>query len=374
MRSAYSRYWQPVGFALLIEGQGAGIENIIAGGSNLWPRATPCSQAGLVRRNVAIAIPARNEAGCLPPCLARIAELRRDARVKSLSVRVVANNCTDDSAHVARTFAERIGDCQVLEVDLPADLAHAGGARRIALDAAAAALGSTEDVILSTDADTVAAFDWLVRTLDYLDQGYDAVAGRARFDVRARRRLPRQLRRRLAAIRAYEDTVAYLDASRRSQEPWPRHRYEGGASMALTLGVYRAIGGAPTPPLGEDRALFDAVTQAGGRVRHPTDVRVATTPRLTGRARGGESDTLALWSALPGDAPIEGLLPIDAVLGRATVNRRPLSFDELPAEVRYARSLVAAAREARRAVDSPSSPQVEAIGLPALRERDSEFA
>ena len=359
---------------MLVEGQGTGIENIIAGGSNLWPRDTPCSQAGLIRRNVAIAIPARNEAACLPLCLARIAELRRDARAKSVSVRVVANNCTDDSARVARMFAERIGDCQVLEVDLPADLAHAGGARRIALDAAAAALESAEDVILSTDADTVVAPDWLVRTLDYLDQGYDAVAGRARFDVRARRRLPHQLRRRLAAIRAYEDALAYLDVSPRFQEPWPRHRYEGGASIAVTLGVYRAIGGAPTPPLGEDRALFAAVARAGGRVRHPTDVRVATTPRLTGRARGGESDTLALWAALPGDAPIEGLLPIDAVLGRAKVNRRPLSFDELPAEVRYARSLVAAARTARRGANSPSSPQIETIGFPALSERDSEFA
>ncbi len=288
----------------------------------------------MLTRRIAVAVPARNEAERLGACLERLTTLERDDRVRSLAVVVLANNCEDATVEAAESIAEAWpGTVRVRSVTLGAGRANAGWARRLALDAAAEHLQSPHDVLMSTDADTWPAPDWVRRTLDHLDRGWDAVAGLARLDPGEVRRLPAGYRRRFAQIRRYQASLDRLKAARDASEPWPRHFYEGGASMALTLSAYRAIGGAPTPSVGEDKALFDAVRRAGGRVRHPTDVRVVTSARLQGRASGGASDTLARWGEQPAAAPIEGLERV------TSGDPRALSFDTLAQETDRARAL-----------------------------------
>jgi cellulose synthase/poly-beta-1,6-N-acetylglucosamine synthase-like glycosyltransferase len=288
----------------------------------------------VLTRRIAVAVPARNEAERLGACLERLTTLERDDRVRSLAVVVLANNCEDGTVEAAESIAEAWpGTVRVRAVTLSAGRANAGWARRLALDAAAEHLASPHDVLMSTDADTWPAPDWVRRTLDHLDRGWDAVAGLARLDPREVRRLPAGYRRRFAQIRRYQASLDRLKAARDASEPWPRHFYEGGASMALTLSAYRAIGGAPTPSVGEDKALFDAVRRAGGRVRHPTDVRVVTSARLQGRASGGASDTLARWGEQAAAAPIEGLERV------TSGDPRVLSFDTLAQETERARAL-----------------------------------
>jgi len=326
-----------------------------------------------IRRRIAIAIPARNEGVRLGSCLERIAGLRIDQRVIALSVVVVANNCRDATAECVRAFAagwER--PCRVIEVELASERAHAGWARRLAFDAAADELVAATDVLLSTDADTQVTPEWLLANLNHLEQGYDAIAARTRFDERERRRLPRHLRSRLAAIRSYENALAYLRTMQEPSEPWPRHFDEGGASLCLTLGTYRRIGGAPTPSLGEDRALFDAIRQVGGFVRHPLDVHALTSPRLCGRAGGGASDTLSRWDTQAERAAIAGLMGIEAALGDLHGDQALLSFETLPVEAKRARALVAAARRRMRA--SNPAPKVEPVGLVALGMLDADVA
>jgi hypothetical protein len=287
----------------------------------------------LETRRIAIAVPARNEAERLDSCLARLAGLERDARIAGVSIVVLANNCEDDTAARAKAAGARLGVPIAVEaVTLPPARANAGWARRLALDAGAARLEAPGDVLMSTDADTLPQADWLVRTLDHLDAGCDAVAGLARLDPRELRAHPRTHRLRFAQIRRYQASLDRLKASHDASEPWPRHFYEGGASIALTLGAYQRIGGAPTPAVGEDKALFDAVRRVGGRVRHPTDVRVITSARLAGRAPGGASDTLARWGEQPACAPIEGLETIRAGAPRP-------SFETLAQETSRARVL-----------------------------------
>ena len=200
---------------------------------------------------------------------------------------------------------------------------------------------------MSTDADTIVAEDWLSRTLDHLDAGWDAVAGLARLDPRELRGFNREHRRRLALVQRHENALTRLRAAD-GAEPWPRHFYEGGASIALTLDAYRRTGGAPTPPVGEDKALFDAVRGSGGRVRHATDVRVTTSARLVGRAPGGASDTLSAWGA-QGEH--------DTIHGVTTVGGGPLSFAGLGAETRRARRLVAQVRIANDATGRDDRPR-----------------
>jgi len=67
--------------------------------------------------NVAsVVIPAHNESGVLPATLNRIAE---DSLATSLEVVVVANNCSDETADVARAFQRRVPGLVVVETDTP---------------------------------------------------------------------------------------------------------------------------------------------------------------------------------------------------------------------------------------------------------------
>jgi hypothetical protein len=301
----------------------------------ILPRAT-----SVPARRVAVAIPARNEAAWIEPCLARLLALEHDDRVASFRVVVLANDCSDDTAERAQRMG---GAVEVIQARLPSGQAHAGGARRAAFEAAADLLRSAGDVLLSTDADTHVADDWLLRTLDHIDAGHDAVAGLARFKGAELRGLDRAHRVRLAQLRRYYAALDGLRGDRGPDEPWPRHFYEGGASMALTLGRYRQIGGAPAPPVGEDKALFEAVRASGGRVRHPLDVKVFTSCRLAGRATGGTSDTLDLWGRQGLDDPIHEVQPLNVALGLA-MSGQPLTFAGLPAETDKARALLRAGR------------------------------
>ncbi len=151
--------------------------------------------------------------------------------------------------------------------------------------------------------------------------------------------------RRHPAIQKYENALTFLKARQRREEPWPRHYYEGGASIALRLELYERMGGAPTPSVAEDKALFEAVRRHGGRVRHPTDVRVLTSSRLHGRAPGGASDTLSLWGRQDEDEAIHETDTLAAALGVGG-SAGVLTFATLAAETRRARALARMARDA----------------------------
>ncbi len=318
--------------------------NLSAYGSLLSPIARGVEPK--LQRRIAIAVPARNETDRIASCLRRLSSADIDHRVAAVEIVVLANNCTDDTARIAGEFGPR---CHAIAMDLPPERAHAGWARRLALDAAANRLRADGDILLSTDADTLVSPDWLIRTLDWFDAGWDAVAGLARLDPRELRDLDPAHRRRLALVQRHDRAQTRLRAHGDGAEPWPRHFYEGGASIAVTLAAYRRTGGAPTPPVGEDKALFEAIRQAGGRVRHPTDVRVHTSARLTGRAPGGASDTLARWGEQGDD---------EAIWGVTSVTGEPLSFAGLPAATRLARDLAAAVRPAADATDQADRPRL----------------
>jgi hypothetical protein len=298
-------------------------------------------------RDIAVAIPARNEAANLPACLAALARAAEHAGVRRLAVVVLANNCEDGTAAAARGLGlGRRVSLDIIQTELPSARAHAGWARRLALDAAAAHLDRPGDLLLSTDADTLVADDWLTRTRAHFDTGYDAVAGWARLDPRDLRTLPNAHRQRLGALRRYDSAISFLKAARGRSEPWPRHFYEGGASLALTNAAYTRMGGAPTPSVGEDKALFDAVRAIGGAVRHALDVKVTTSARLVGRAAGGASDTLALWGRLADDDIIPGVRTIADSLDMRSAANAGLNFRELADEIARARALVRLARQA----------------------------
>jgi GT2 family glycosyltransferase len=312
---------------------------------------------------IAVGIPAYDEATRVVACVGRL--LNQVGRGPDTVV-VLANNCRDGTADCLRQAFGADPRLDLREVSLPPPHAHVGWARRLAMDAAADVLRRPDDVVLTTDADTLVAPDWIDANLRALNGDCDAVAGAAVLMRRERDQLAAEHRRRLLTAGKYFTALAYLRAEQAPpHDPWPRHEYEGGASIALRLETYRAIGGSPVLPTGEDRALFDAVRALGGRVRHATDVRVFTSCRLTGRAEGGTADTLELWGALPANEPAHGLTPLSPALSGKTPDRL-LSFQELDHELAEAQALA----RARRALAAAAAPEIEAVLGCAVGERD----
>ncbi len=274
-----------------------------------------------------VAIPAHDEAERIPACLAALA-MQRDrsgAPIASgiFKVLVLANNCRDGTAESARSFAEVAPFAlEVVECRLPPAQAHAGGARRAAMDRAAdelEATGAKTGVILTTDADSRAQPTWIAATLAGFTPGIAAVAGYIDADADeylalgsgflGRGRLEDRYLARVAEL------YALLDPRR--HDPWPNHRVHSGAAIAVSLAAYRAIGGLPVRPLGEDSALAEALEDAGFLIRHSMEAAVTTSCRFDSRAPGGAGDTMR---ARHGDleAPCDGdLEPADKLFRRA---------------------------------------------------------
>lgn len=274
-------------------------------------------------RPVVVGVPARDEAAHILACLAALDRAAGHARVP-VTIIVGANNCSDDTSAIARAFAAHSASIDVAEISLPADRAHAGGARRDVMDRAAN-LAGPGGVVMTTDADSQVDIGWIAANLGEIAGGADAVAGVIAFDAEARGSLPelghRAAEWQLAALHArLEDLI-----DPRAHDPWPRHIWAWGASLALTVETYRAVGGVPLVALAEDRALADAVERAGFRLRRSHAPLVYTSARRVGRAPGGFADLLVshALSTSPCDAALEPTL----VLLRRLVLRARLRLE-----------------------------------------------
>ncbi|QYE36597.1 glycosyltransferase [Polymorphobacter sp. PAMC 29334] len=245
-------------------------------------------------RAVAIAVPAHNEDESIGACLGALDLAATTASGPVFTV-VLVNNSRDKTAQIARQFRALAMTVVVAEVELPADRAHAGGARRTALDWAAALLPA-DGVLMTTDADSVVDRGWIAANLAELITA-DAVAGVVAFDEATQAALPplplRALEWRLADHHAR--LASLIDP--RPHDPWPNHVWAWGASLALTLAAYRRIGGLPIVALAEDRAMAAAIEAHDLRLRHSHAPVVYTSARLHGRAPGGFADLLRTYAA-----------------------------------------------------------------------------
>ncbi len=239
-----------------------------------------------------IAVPVRNEAERIGACL-RAIDRQAGLPPGSLGVVLFLNNCTDGTAAIVAALLPSLTvPVRVLTEDYSG--AHAGWARRRAMDAAAEWLGDAGGAILSTDADSRVPPNWVARNLAAIAAGADAVAGRVELDVEEGKLLPAMLHARGRLEDDYDALITEAEAriDPDPHDPWPCHRTTIGATLAVTSEAYRAVGGMPEIPLGEDGAFIARLIAHGKRVRHATDVCVTVSARLTGRAPGGVADTI----------------------------------------------------------------------------------
>ncbi len=279
-----------------------------------------------VRLRTVIAIPVCNEAERIGACLAAIGS-QAGHGTNSLGILLFLNNCTDDTAAVVPDLRRRLtSPMRVIERDMAG--AHAGWARREAMEAAARWLdetGAPDGVILTTDADSRVPTDWVARNLATIESGADAVAGRIALDPDEAARLPDALHARGRLEGAYEALLTELATTidPRPDDPWPCHWTASGATLGVRLSTYRQVGGMPAVPVGEDRAFMDRLLAADARVRHAPDIVVITSGRLEGRAPGGAADTMKLRCEAP-ESPCDPRLEALSVALLRYVSRRRL--------------------------------------------------
>ena len=268
---------------------------------------------------VVVAIPARDEAAEIGPCLLALA--RQTARIDC--VVLCLNNCRDDTAAVVKAHASELNfPLHVMELTLPQPRANAGQARRIAMNKAAILAGH-DGVLLTTDADARVSPGWVAANLTALESGAEVVAGRAVIEPEGAKAIPAHLHaidtRECAYATLLDEIYALVDPD--PADPWPRHDEESGASIAATVTAYDRVGGMPAVTLGEDRAFFDVLRRYDTRIRHAPDVSVIVSARTEGRACGGMADTMRRRIERPDPFLDERLEPAAAGLRRARLRR-----------------------------------------------------
>jgi GT2 family glycosyltransferase len=306
--------------------------------------------------NIAVAIPVKNEAERIASCLRSLSEqyASNGDALPPFDVVLFVNNSDDETAAIAAALAPTLNfRLTVVNATLPPPDASAGGARRHAMEVAARLLEAQggQGLLLTTDADSRVPPNWIAATIAAIDAGADAVAGTLALDSDDEAALPASLKARGALEARYEALVCELEARLDPQphDPWPRHPTESGASFALTLASFRAVGGVPRQALGEDRALAAALRLGGFRIRHAPEVKIITSGRLFGRAEGGCADTMRLRIEEPTARCDPYLRPaLDIVRQNrglyADAQTRALGPEDLPTQILLARGLILSLR------------------------------
>ena len=273
------------------------------------PRASLLRGKPLVACCACIVIPVRNERRALPSTLDAFAEqvdcAGHPLDPECFEVVLLLNNCTDDSMQVAKLWKGQHPDIRlhIVKRSIPASRAHVGTARRWLMDTAwrrMAKVKARPSAILSTDADTVVARDWIAQNMRAIARGAQAVGGVIRWKPGHLEKLPPDVQRAVLDDREYQQLQAELEHLLDPQEgdPWPRHTEHFGASLACTPHAYARAGGLPAVRHLEDIAFVMALERAGLTVRHEPEVIVYTSGRLNGRSPVGLSGQLRRWQRM----------------------------------------------------------------------------
>ncbi|WP_292796311.1 glycosyltransferase family A protein [Nostoc sp. NMS7] len=255
---------------------------------------------------VCVIVPVRNEAETLAATLtALLHQVDLEGQLldpRRYEIILLANNCSDDSAAIARTFAQQHPDIalHIVEKTLPPAQAYIGRVRQILMDEAyrrLSSLGRTRGVIASTDGDSQVSPTWIAANLYEISCGADAVGGRILVEQAGRANLHPYARacylREVGYRYLITELETYLDPD--PHDSFPRHYQHYGASLAVTAEMYALAGGLPAVRTPEDVAFYCALQRVNARFRHSLLVRVVTSARQIGRTNVGLANQLSQW-------------------------------------------------------------------------------
>jgi hypothetical protein len=250
--------------------------------------------AALVDFSIVVAIPACDEEGRIRRCLEAICSQDGMAYL-DVAILVFVNGSQDRTFAEAVNFSESVTvPMAIVEADLPDARRDAGTARCVAVELAAR-MGSNDGLLFVTDADSVVPTGWIERYLRvFTEFRCDAIAGLSDMFQDDLGTLPQSLMDRGDWEGRYESCLDALEAwiDPLPHDPWPRHYQASGANLVLKMGLVREASDWVWPACGEDKALVEFLEDRDYRVRHDTSVRVLTSGRLFGRAKGGMAETM----------------------------------------------------------------------------------
>jgi glycosyltransferase involved in cell wall biosynthesis len=258
------------------------------------------------RLEACVTVPAKDEEELLPSGLRALAEQKTiggdPLDHERYEVILLINNTRDRSRQVAEQFQRLYPTFRlhIIERNFGKSHSHNGYVRRLLMDEACRRLETREGdrkTILTTDADSQVASNWISRNQEELASGSEAVAGRIVILPSEGALLDPATRAVQKYDHLYRRLIAWLEDRFDPQphDPWPRHHQHFGASLAITPRIYRLIGRLPPRRCFEDIAFYQALIRHDVRLRHSNKVRVFTSARLTGRARFGLSSELSDW-------------------------------------------------------------------------------
>ncbi len=266
--------------------------------------------------HVTIVVPAKDEANRIERAIRAAAASAQRSSV-SCSLLVYANDCSDETAGIARSLAGRVPlSIRVIEESLAPLERDAGRARRRAIDLALA--DSRCDAIVTTDADATLSAEALSAMSVAVSQGADVVCGRISTRLPDYVAQAPSIRRIDAASAAYSVTLHKVRFAidvlfgRQPQGARP-HYIQSAACMATSSALLRQMGGFPDVPVAEDRALVRAAEALGAVIRYCERANAQVSPRLAGRAAGGMADTIRARLSDPDPFGDEDLAGADIV-------------------------------------------------------------
>jgi hypothetical protein len=229
--------------------------------------------------HVVVVIPARDEYELIGATLRSIrraiGHARRRRVIGRVVVEVVAHKCLDATARRARSVLWRPRGARVVEDDQASTI----GAVRD--DAARRGLSRLpvqpeQSWVLSTDADTIVARDWITGIIGSAGQ-FDvaAVVGLATIDRWNGTPEGGSAYDRVLAGKMHHDSVIH------------QHDHVYGANLAVRADAYLDCGGFPHVAHGEDQRLVDLLESRGHRLLRSRDSEVVTSGRFLGRAERG---------------------------------------------------------------------------------------
>jgi len=210
---------------------------------------------------IGIIVPAHNEERYLDDCIkSLIAAAHHEAlQDEAVEILIMLDDCSDESAHIARAYGVDVHVCQHRNVGmtraLGARLMLERGARWLAF----------------TDADSVVPYGWLA---EQTVSGADAVCGTVQVDDWSEH--GEQIRLR------YDEHY----------RPVENHRHIHGANLGVSSTAYRRAGGFRALAAHEDVRLVEDLQRTGAYIVWTARNSVITSARKDCRCREGFGDYL----------------------------------------------------------------------------------
>ena len=255
-----------------------------------------------------VCVPLRNEAELLSGHCEALGIAIKNT-LGATRVVYVANDTTDKSLSLAKMWAQALEIDYVL-VDLALDkaISTASHSRRFAMDLAAQF--SPHGYILTTDADTQVASNWIAENEAALTRSGGLVYGDVALSAADIRAMTASQRECSTAEGQYVSGLRELWCKWTADTAPDIFIYASGASLAISVRDYLAVGRLPTPRAGEDRALAIACVRHGLPVTRGARVQVETSARTDARAPGGMGDALREQSIMADPFCDKMLIPL----------------------------------------------------------------